>query len=307
MISVFKNIFYILFLAIPLFLITGPAIPDLIISLGVIFALVWLIIIQKNYIFFNSSFINISLIFWLSLIIISFFAYNKAQSFQDSIIFVRFLLIPISIYFLFFTSDKDIKKILLLIFICFIATFFTKELSINNLFIIVLIFSCFYLFISSLSDLIYKKKNLSQNISHFAFSILILSIIFNGILSKEYSGNMKVGDEVNFNSNIIKFKKIETFDKKNYKSIIATFEIEDRKKQITLLKPEIRAYNQPKTLTSEADIKTNFFEDKFLVFSILNKDNIFNVRYQVKPFMIWIWLSTFLLIFGGLIRFTKIK
>ncbi len=117
MISVFKNIFYILFLAIPLFLITGPAIPDLIISLGVIFALVWLIIIQKNYIFFNSSFINISLIFWLSLIIISFFAYNKAQSFQDSIIFVRFLLIPISIYFLFFTSDKDIKKILLLIFI----------------------------------------------------------------------------------------------------------------------------------------------------------------------------------------------
>ena len=45
-----------------------------------------------------------------------------------------------------------------------------------------------------------KNKNLSQNISHFAFSILILSIIFNGILSKEYSGNMKVGDEVNFNT-----------------------------------------------------------------------------------------------------------
>jgi len=234
--------------------------------------------------------------------------------------FYQKLLVPFLIPFLFFMAigpnlkwikndfkKINIKKILLLIFICFIAIFFIKELSINNLFIIVLIFSCFYLFISSLSDLIYKNKNLSQNISHFAFSILILSIIFNGILSKEYSGNMKVGDEVNFNSNIIKFKKIETFDKKNYKSIIATFEIEDKKKQITLLKPEIRAYNQPKTLTSEADIKTNFFEDKFLVFSILNKDNIFNVRYQVKPFMIWIWLSTFLLIFGGLIRFTKIK
>ena len=110
MISVFKNIFFILFLAIPLFLITGPAIPDLVISFGVIFALVWIIIIEKNYSFFNSRIVNISLIFWISLIIISFFAFNKARSFQDSIIFVRFLLIPISIYFLFFTNDKDIKK-----------------------------------------------------------------------------------------------------------------------------------------------------------------------------------------------------
>ncbi len=118
---------------------------------------------------------------------------------------------------------------------------------------------------------------------------------------------MRVGDEIDFNSNIIEFQKIETFDKENYKSIIATFKIEDRKKKIILLKPEIRVYNQPNILTSEADIKTSFYEDKFLVFSILNQDNIFNVRYQVKPFMIWIWISTFLLIFGGLIRFTKIK
>ena len=122
-----------------------------------------------------------------------------------------------------------------------------------------------------------------------------------------YSRNIRVGDEIDFNNNIIKFKKIETFGKENYKSIIATFEIKDRKKKIILLKPEIRINNQPYTLTSEADIKTNLYEDKFLVFSILNQEDIFNVRYQVKPFMIWIWLSTFLLIFGGLIRFTKIK
>jgi len=234
--------------------------------------------------------------------------------------FYQKLLIPFLIPFLFFMAvgpnlkwikndfkKINIKKFFLLIFICFIASLFTEKLNINNLFIIILIFSSFYLFVSSLSDLIYKKKNFSQNISHFAFSILILSIIFNGILSKEFSGNMRVGDEIDFNSNIIEFQKIETFDKENYKSIIGTFKIEDRKKKIILLKPEIRVYNQPNILTSEADIKTSFYEDKFLVFSILNQDNIFNVRYQVKPFMIWIWISTFLLIFGGLIRFTKIK
>ena len=33
----------------------------------------------------------------------------------------------------------------------------------------------------------------------------------------------------------------------------------------------------------------------------LIKDNEhFNVRYQVKPFMIWIWISTLLLAIGGM-------
>ena len=37
------------------------------------------------------------------------------------------------------------------------------------------------------------------------------------------------------------------------------------------------------------------------------ENNIFNVRYQVKPFMIWIWVSTLLIIFGGFVRLIKIK
>ena len=175
------------------------------------------------------------------------------------------------------------------------------------MFTIILIISSLYLLISSIGDLIFKRKNISQNISHFGFSILILSIVLNGILSKEFSGNMKIGEEVKFYNEIIKFKKVETFNRENYKSVIATFEIENNKKKLILLKPELRIYNQPNIITSEADIKSSFYEDKFLVFSVLKKNNIFNVRYQVKPFMIWIWVSTLLIIFGGFVRLIKIK
>ena len=86
--------------------------------------------------------------------------------------------------------------------------------------------------------------------------------------------------------------------KKNYKSIVADFEIENKKKIINL-NPEIRIYNQPKILTSEADIKLSFFSDKFLVMNLLKEDDFFNVRYQIKPFMIWIWISALLLALGG--------
>ena len=93
MILQFKNLFIYLFLFIPLFLITGPAIPDIVITLGILFGIFY-ILYQKEYDnFIKLNLFRISIIFWLSLILISFFAYNKINSFQDSLIFVRFLLI----------------------------------------------------------------------------------------------------------------------------------------------------------------------------------------------------------------------
>ena len=75
----------------------------------------------------------------------------------------------------------------------------------------------------------------------------------------------------------------------------------DENNKIEIFYPESRIYNQPKIITSEADIKTNIFGDNLIVFNILNEGEYFNVRYQYKPFMIWIWISTILIAFGGLI------
>ena len=71
------------------------------------------------------------------------------------------------------------------------------------------------------------------------------------------------------------------------------------------LSPELRIYNQPNITTSEADIKTTLFSDKFIVINLVQNQEFFNVRYQVKPFMLWIWISVILISFGGLISFVK--
>ena len=180
-----------------------------------------------------------------------------------------------------------------------------KKKSSQYLFTTVLIAGAFYLFINTLRDFLRKSSNLSQNISHFGFSLFILSVLFNGIFSNEFSANMKIGDEIRFNNYLIKFKKIETYKVKNYESIVAKFEIEDEKKNITTLNPEIRIYNQPAILTSEADIKSSIFSDKFLVMNLLKGGDYFNVRYQIKPLMIWIWISILFIAFGGLISLAK--
>ena len=73
------------------------------------------------------------------------------------------------------------------------------------------------------------------------------------------------------------------------------------------LEPEIRVYNQPIIITSEADIKTTLLEDKFLVMNLVKGNEYFNIRYQVKPFMLWIWISVLLLSLGGLMSLFKKK
>jgi len=162
----------------------------------------------------------------------------------------------------------------------------------------------FFLFFQTIRDFFLKNSTLSQKISHFGFSLFILSILFNGILAKEYSSNMKVGDERKFMNKIIKFENLKITQESNYQSLKAQFKIFDEVNNLNF-KPEIRIYNQPKTLTSEADIISTIYSDNFLVFNVLKDDGYYNVRYQLKPFMMWIWFSIILISFGGILSFFK--
>ena len=65
-----EKFFSLLFLLIPLFLITGPALPDIVITLGLIFGIVYFIYYKEYSEFLKINFIRISVIFWLSLIFI---------------------------------------------------------------------------------------------------------------------------------------------------------------------------------------------------------------------------------------------
>ena len=131
-------------------------------------------------------------------------------------------------------------------------------------------------------------------------SIFLKNFIFRGYIFLIYLKYFENNEFI-----LLNFKKIEIYKEQNYESIIASFEIEDEKKNIITLNPEIRIYNQPAIFTSEADIKSSIFTDKFLVMSLLKGEDYFNVRYQNKPFMLWIWISISLVAFGGLISFVK--
>jgi len=181
-----------------------------------------------------------------------------------------------------------------------------KKFSTNLLINTILVSSALYLFFITLRDFFIRKySNISQNIAHFGFSLFILSILLNNLFSSEIITNLKVGESFTSSKTKIVFKSINQKKEKNYKSIIANFSIENVNETIEDLSPELRIYNQPNIVTSEADIKTTLLSDKFIVINIVQNQDYFNVRYQVKPFMLWIWISVILISFGGLLSFFK--
>ena len=234
--------------------------------------------------------------------------------------FYQKLIVPFLIPFLLFMSlgprlkwiksKIENKNSLIITFIISVMlTFFIiKNLTADLLFYTVLISAAFFLFFTTLKELFIKKfNNISQTVSHFGFSLLILSILFNSILSSEIITNIKIGERYDYNKGEIFFKKIEERKESNFNSIIASFEIKDKNGKTIELKPEIRIYNQPVIITSEADIRTTLLEDKFLVMNLVKGNEYFNIRYQVKPFMVWIWISVLLLSLGGLMSLFKRK
>ena len=200
---------------------------------------------------------------------------------------------------------KSFFVIILTLILSFITVYYIGE---KNIFILLLFIGFFYLLLKSLDQLRNKTKNFAQIFSHTGFSLLLISILLNSFSSKEIVKNIQVGESFVLKNEKIIFKKIALEKQKNYESIIGFFEIFDEKNRIINLQPEIRIYSEPEMATSEASIKTSLFKDRFITINIIKDQNFFNVRYQHKPFMIWIWFSTLIIMLGGLFAvFTKDK
>ena len=227
--------------------------------------------------------------------------------------FYNSVIIPVIIIFLFlmaigpqtrwikskFTNFKNIFYIILgSIIINFTIVYLFKSYSIiSNLIII----SSLFLIISTVFD-IFKKKgiNFSRIVSHLSFGFLILFIGLNHNFSEEKDFNLKLGESKKIDNYKFILQDLELTQKTNYKSVVGVLNVnnlstnEDR-----TLKPEIRIYDNPQTLTYEASIQTNFLRDYYLTMSNIDRSDYYNIKFQKKPLMIWIWISVIALSIGG--------
>ena len=120
-------------------------------------------------------------------------------------------------------------------------------------------------------------------------------------IEKDY--NIKLGETKNFNNYSIKLQNLVLEDFSNYKAVIGELVINNKNtNQKNILRPEIRIYDNPQTLTYEAAIKSNVIKDYYLTMSNIDRSEYYNIKFQKKPLMIWIWISVVMIVFGGFLR-----
>ena len=186
----------------------------------------------------------------------------------------------------------------------FILYFFGRYSLMSNLIFV----SAIFLILYSLLDIkkFFNKKlkfGLSRIISHLSFGFLIFFIGINHQFSIEEDFNLKVGDIKKISSYEINFEEITMKEKKNYKVAIGSFKLTNLKNDmVQYLNPEIRIYSNPETLTYEAAIKTKITSDLYLTMSNISRSDFYNIKFQNKPFMIWIWISALMIAVGGFIQ-----
>ena len=186
----------------------------------------------------------------------------------------------------------------------FLFYFFKNYGIYSNLILISAIFLILHSFLDAKNSITNKKKfQFPRIISHLGFGMLVFFIGINNQYSIETDFNLKVGETKKLNNYELVFENIKIEENKNYKSIIGDFKIiELKKKYIQYLNPEIRIYTNPETLTYEASIKSKINSDLYLTMSNVSRSDFYNIKFQEKPFMIWIWVSAIMIALGGLIQ-----
>ena len=99
---------------IPFALLTGPAIPDILLSLTAIIFLI-LSISTREYFYFKNNFFYIFIVFYIYLVIISLFSEDAYFSLRSSLFYFRFIIFSLSIWFLI-NNNKYFVKIFSIVF-----------------------------------------------------------------------------------------------------------------------------------------------------------------------------------------------
>ena len=117
---IFHNLPVILFSLIPFFLITGPFLSDLSISMISILFLIYCTK-QKDFSYFKNKYFYFFIIFWLYLIINSLINNFNIDSFGTVFVYFRYGIFVIAVVALLNTDEKIIKYFFYCMFICFLA------------------------------------------------------------------------------------------------------------------------------------------------------------------------------------------
>lgn len=127
--SIFRFSFFLILL-LPVMLITGPLLPEIIL-LVLIISLIITVYKNKDYYIFGKYYFNIFLLFYLYLVVISFFSDSLFLSLKSSLFYIRFGFFYLAVCYFLEHKEHCYKKNIYFLFFILVLIFFDAIFQIN--------------------------------------------------------------------------------------------------------------------------------------------------------------------------------
>jgi cytochrome c-type biogenesis protein CcmF len=147
-------------------------------------------------------------------------------------------------------------------------------------------------------------KSINSFTAHIGVGVMIIGVTYSSVYQKEYNFNIKIGDEVTIQNQLLKFDEIKIIDQENYQSLRAVFSLKKNNKIVSYISPGKNYYPVSKMITTEAGIYHDWLKDVYITLGS-ETNNLWFVRVYINPLVSFIWIGVFIMIFASIIAVTK--
>jgi cytochrome c-type biogenesis protein CcmF len=147
-------------------------------------------------------------------------------------------------------------------------------------------------------------RSINSFIAHIGVGVMIIGVTYSSVYQKEYNFNMKIGDEVSLENQLLKFDEIKIVDQENYQSLRAIFSLKNNGEIISYIDPGKNYYPVSKMITTEAGIYHAWFKDIYITLGS-ETNNLWFIKVYINPLVSFIWIGVFIMIFASLVAVIK--
>jgi cytochrome c-type biogenesis protein CcmF len=145
------------------------------------------------------------------------------------------------------------------------------------------------------------RASYGMTLAHMGVAVMVLGITASETWQEEKQLIMRPGQTESVGGFDLTFMGAREAPGPNYSALAGAFVVMRDGQPVTVLHPEARTFTSPPMETTEAAIRTTFAGDLYTVVGESDGTGGFAVRLYYKPLVIWIWLGTLFMAFGGII------
>jgi len=129
---------------------------------------------------------------------------------------------------------------------------------------------------------------------HFGILVIAIGMIGSGLFRQEQVVLMAKGDVIEIGGEQLRFDGVRQFQKDNYFALQGQFALLGTD---VVIRPERRKYPVQEAPTTESDIDATWARDVYVVIGE-KVGSRYSVHAYVNPLVQWIWVGTFIIVFG---------